>query len=158
VRKLNDYIVVAYGGGVNSTAMLIGMRDKGIQPNLILFADTGAEMPHTYEYIDIMNQWLKLNYFPEIITVKNVDKNGNIYTLEDECLSTKILPAIAYGHKNCSLKHKLAPQDKFCNNHEPLKKVWQDERKAIKYVIEGISLQDLCTEKLIYIMFQKSKE
>ena len=50
--------VVAYGGGVNSTAMLIGMHRKGIPIDLVLFADLGAEQPRTYEYLPIMNDWL----------------------------------------------------------------------------------------------------
>jgi len=40
-------LVVAYGGGLNSTAMLCGFRERGIIPSLILFADTGGEMPET---------------------------------------------------------------------------------------------------------------
>ena len=41
--------VVAYGGGTNSTAMLVGMYEKGIPVDLILFADPGGEQPYTYE-------------------------------------------------------------------------------------------------------------
>lgn len=37
--------VVAYGGGTNSTAMLIGMHQRSIPVDLILFADTAASSP-----------------------------------------------------------------------------------------------------------------
>lgn len=37
--------MVAYGGGVNSTAMLIWMYHKGIPVDLILFDNLGAEQP-----------------------------------------------------------------------------------------------------------------
>jgi 3'-phosphoadenosine 5'-phosphosulfate sulfotransferase (PAPS reductase)/FAD synthetase len=114
---MNQYSVVAYGGGTNSTAMLIGLKEHGIIPNIILFADTGAEQPRTYEYIPIMNEWLIKHGMPQITVVKNVDKNGKRLTLEQECLRSHILPALAYGHKDCSLKHKAGPQDKFCNNY-----------------------------------------
>jgi 3'-phosphoadenosine 5'-phosphosulfate sulfotransferase (PAPS reductase)/FAD synthetase len=43
--------IVGYGGGTNSTAMLIGLYHKGIPVDLILFSDTGGEQPHTYEYL-----------------------------------------------------------------------------------------------------------
>ena len=43
----NSPIIVSYGGGTNSTAMLIAMVLKGIKPDLILFADTGGELPET---------------------------------------------------------------------------------------------------------------
>lgn len=51
--------MVSYGGGVNSTALLIGLHQHRIPVDLILFADTGAEHPHTYAYLDIMDRWLK---------------------------------------------------------------------------------------------------
>ena len=38
-------LVVAYGLGVDSTAMLIEFVRRGIRPDLILFADTGGEQP-----------------------------------------------------------------------------------------------------------------
>lgn len=48
---MNDVLVASYGGGVNSTAMLIGMQERGEIPNLIMFADTGGEKPETYAYL-----------------------------------------------------------------------------------------------------------
>ena len=51
--------VVSFGGGTNSTAMIIGMYLHKIPIDLITFADTGGEQPHTYEYIEIFNEWLK---------------------------------------------------------------------------------------------------
>ena len=89
--------VVAYGGGINSTAMLIGMYHKGIPVDLILFADPGAEQPRTYAYFSVMNDWLTRHGMPEIHTVTYTDKNGNRLTLEQECLRSGTLPAIAYG-------------------------------------------------------------
>ena len=44
-------LVVSFGGGVDSTAMLIEMKNRGIRPDVILFADTGAERPGTYIHI-----------------------------------------------------------------------------------------------------------
>ena len=46
--------IVSYGAGINSTAMLIGLHQKGIPIDLILFADPGGEQPYTYEYLPIM--------------------------------------------------------------------------------------------------------
>lgn len=126
--------VVSFGGGTNSTAMIIGMYHKGIPIDLILFADTGAERPETYEYIDIFNQWLKERNLVEITVVKYVDKDGNILNLEQDCLKTGNLPSIAYGFKTCSQKHKIAPQDKFCNNYDPCKEIWSSGEKVIKYI------------------------
>lgn len=51
--------IVSFGGGTNSTAMIIGMYLHKIPVDLILFADTGGEQPHTYEFIRVFNAWLE---------------------------------------------------------------------------------------------------
>jgi 3'-phosphoadenosine 5'-phosphosulfate sulfotransferase (PAPS reductase)/FAD synthetase len=47
-------LVVAYGLGVDSTAMLVEFAVRGIRPDMILFADTGGEKPETYQYLDVI--------------------------------------------------------------------------------------------------------
>ena len=88
--------IVSFGGGTNSAALLIGLHQHGVPIDLITFADTGAEQPHTYQFIDTMNQWLHEHGMPPITVVKNVDRNGNRLTLETECLRSGTLPSIAY--------------------------------------------------------------
>lgn len=126
--------MVSFGGGTNSTAMIIGMYRKGIPIDLILFADTGAEMPHTYEFIETFNKWLNIHDLPEIIIVRAVDKEGNMLTLEEKCLRYNALPSIAYGFKQCSVSHKISPQDKFCNNYKTCMDIWKSGGKVNKYV------------------------
>ncbi|WP_291333094.1 hypothetical protein [Desulfovibrio sp.] len=48
-------LVVSYGMGVDSTALLVEMHNRGIRPDLILFADVGSEKHSTYAYLDIIN-------------------------------------------------------------------------------------------------------
>ena len=114
--------------------MIIGMYVFGIPIDLILFSDTGGEQPHTYAFIDIFNKWLDAHGLPVITTVYYTDKNGDRLTLEDECLRRNMLPSIAYGHKKCSDKHKIRPQDKYCNNYDPCKAVWAAGQKVNKYI------------------------
>ena len=95
--------VVSFGGGTNSTAMIIGMYLHKIPIDLILFADPGAEQPHTYEFIQTFNVWLEKHGLPIITPVFYTDKGGNRMTLEEECLRSHALPSIAYGFKKCSL-------------------------------------------------------
>ena len=94
---------MGYGGGTNSTAMLIGLYRREIPVDLILFSDTGGEQPHTYDYLPVINDWLKRHGMPEITVVAYTDQNGERLTLEQECLRSATLPSIAYGHKRCSL-------------------------------------------------------
>lgn len=101
-------IQAAYGGGTNSVAMLLGMYERGIKPDLTLFADTGGEKPYTYHHIELMNEWCEKNGFPLIQTIK---ANGK--TLEQDCLDRKALPSIAYGFKTCSQRWKLDVQKSY---------------------------------------------
>lgn len=126
--------IVAFGGGVDSTAMVIGLVNNSEPIDLILFADTGAERPSTYEHIENFSKWLVSKGYPEIITVKRVTESGEYETLEQECLRAKALPSIAYGYKRCSQKHKIAPQDKYLNNWQPTIDCWKSGDKAIKYI------------------------
>ena len=48
---------VAYGMGVDSTAMLVGLAERGIRPDAILFADVGGEKPETYAYQATMDKF-----------------------------------------------------------------------------------------------------
>jgi hypothetical protein len=101
-------IVVSYGGGTNSTAMLVGMHERGERPDAILFADTGGEKPHTYEHIEAMQAWCVKVGFPPIQSVRN--PKG---TLEQDCLDREALPSVAYGFKSCSDHFKIRPQARF---------------------------------------------
>lgn len=108
--------IVSYGGGTNSCAVLIGLRDRGILPDAILFADTGGELPETYAHIEYMRGWFAANGFPDITVVKShqPSKHGS---LEAMCLANKILPAIAYGFKACSVQYKIEPIDKWLRDN-----------------------------------------
>ena len=87
-------IIASYGGGVNSTAMLIEWVNQGRQLDLIMFADTGAERPHTYQYLERFQSWLMGRGYGPIHVVR---KAGNCETLEENCLRMNMLPSLAYG-------------------------------------------------------------
>jgi hypothetical protein len=112
-------LIVSYGGGTNSTAMLIGLWKIGIKPDHILFADTGGERQHTYNYIDYFNKWLVKHDMPEIEIVRYKTKHGVELTLEQDVLNNNTLPAIAFGWKTCSQKFKILPQEKFLKERYP---------------------------------------
>ena len=110
----NSGVVVCYGAGVDSTAMLIAMRDQGIRPDLITFADTGAEKPETYEQVQKMNAWLKAQGFPTVTTCAKKTLETTAYNdLGGNCSDNETLPSLAFGMKSCSIKWKQGPQDQF---------------------------------------------
>lgn len=105
-------LVVSFGGGVDSTAMLIEMWNRGIRPDAILFADTGAERPATYIHIEVMKAWVRRVGFPEIQVVRYTPPIAPYKNLEGENLKNQALPALAFGRHSCSVKWKVDPQNR----------------------------------------------
>lgn len=126
-------LVVAFGGGVNSTAMIVEMHRRGITPDLILFADTGGERPETYNTVEVVSAWCVAHSIPEIKIVRHTFQ-GEPETLEAGCLRKNMLPSIAYGFKSCSIKHKAEPQNKYVNNWKPAQLLWKSGRKVKKAI------------------------
>lgn len=130
--------IVSFGGGSNSTAVLINMVKHQLVPDAILFADTGGEHPHTYRFIKELNEWLISKNFPQIITLKYKTKNGVELTLEQDCLNNKTIPPIAFGWKTCSQKFKISPIEKYIKQKYPNDKIqiWvgfdADEKRRMK--------------------------
>ena len=147
-------LVVAYGLGVDSTAMLIEFAHRGIRPDMILFADTGGEKPETYAYMPTIQKYLKKVGFPSVITVRYQPKTATYHTLEEQCLHTGTLPSLAYGGKSCSIKHKRQPQDRYILATYPPAEILQlgqrvvraigfeagEERRTYAHVVKAIGL------------------
>jgi hypothetical protein len=95
--------VLSLGGGINSTAMLIELCNRDMFPDLILFADTGGELPATYEHVATMEALCKQRGIL-FHTVTNAGR-GQGDSLEENCLKRKELPSLAYGFKGCSVTH-----------------------------------------------------
>lgn len=113
LHAARDPVVLALGMGTNSIAVICGMIERGMRPpDAIMFADTGGERRRTYAYIATLNAFLLRNGWPEVMIVK---KGGRVETLEENCLRLSMLPSIAYGHKGCSQKFKIEPQERECN-------------------------------------------
>lgn len=125
---------VSFGGGVNSTAMLVEMFRRSMRPDVILFADTGGERPETYGCLKKVSDWCVAHGFPVITTVRHESKKHGDKTLEDECLRSQSLPSIAYGFKRCSLKWKVAPQDKWFNAWDKARDIWSIGGKIQKMI------------------------
>lgn len=127
-------LVVAYGLGVDSTAMLVEFAQRGIRPDLILFADTGGEKPETYQYLKVIRPFLARVGFPDVIVVRYRPKWATYHTLEEQCLHTHTLPSLAYGGKSCSIKHKKTPQDKYVAGWQPARSCWAKGGKVLKAI------------------------
>jgi len=116
-------LVVSFGGGVNSSAMILLLRHHGIRPQAVLFADTGGEKPSTYQFIrESMSPYLRAINWPPITAVRGHDVGKS--TLEDACLAKAALPSLAYGYKSCADKWKKRPQRTFLRTWPPALAAW----------------------------------
>jgi len=95
--------ILSWGGGVNSTAILamikLGMLPEFTPENThIVFADTGAEMPYTYEHttrcIGIMKDWTWLCLRPYDERWKQF-YSGRCQnrTLPQYCIEKQVMPS-----------------------------------------------------------------
>jgi hypothetical protein len=135
-------LVVCYGMGRDSTAMLVGYWQRGIRPDLIIFADVGAERQKTYAYLAIINEWLEFVGFPQVTVVRYEPQNykhwPHYYTIEENCLTNVTLPSLAYGGHSCSQKWKIAPQAKFIASWQPAIDAWA----AGELVTKAVGFED----------------
>jgi hypothetical protein len=127
-------LVVAYGLGVNSTAMLVEFAIRAIKPDLILFADTGGEKPETYRYLGVIRPFLARVGFPDVTVVRYRPKRAAYHTLEEQCLHTGTLPSLAYGGKSCSLKWKRRCQDDFILQNYPEPRIVQSGGRVVRAI------------------------
>lgn len=127
---MTQFVASAWGGGVNSTALIVEWLRRGNHLDIALFADTGGEKPATYAYRDAFAVWLKARGVPFFTVTATV----KYPTLEAECLGNKFLPSLAYGLKRCSQKWKRQPQDKFLNNYDASKACWASGEKVLKLI------------------------
>jgi hypothetical protein len=127
-------LVVAYGVGVDSTAMLVEFASRGVGPDLILFADTGGEKPETYAYLGVIRPFLARAGFPDAVVVRYRPKWAAYDTLEGQCLHTGMLPSLAYGGSSCAVKFKRTPQDRHVLGWPPAQRCWGRGDKVLKAI------------------------
>lgn len=155
--------IVSYGGGTNSTAMLVGLYERGIRPDAITFADTGGEKPHTYEHIQVVNEWCRKVGFPGIEILKgDMPQQLKDGSLEQECIRLGKLPAKAYGFSSCSDKWKMEPQRRYNKKFAALHNIQMSEITRLigfdadehRRVERGLALADKKPVKEAYPLYE----
>jgi hypothetical protein len=131
--------------GVDSTALLIELHERGQAPDLVLTADTGAEKPETYAYQELMRRWMaerKIRYEVVRYEAKRFKNWPPYRDLTESLLTNGCLPSIAFGRSSCSLKYKAAPQEAFVKTWEPARRAWAAKLKVIRYIGYDAGLRD----------------
>lgn len=138
-------VVLSYGVGVDSTALLIELVARGEAPDLVLTADPGAEKPETYAYLDMMRDWMAERGIRHEV-VRYVTKRFKNYPpyqdLAGSLLTNGCLPSVAFGRSSCSLKYKVAPQDAFLRGWRPALEAWARGQKVVRLIGYDFSARD----------------
>lgn len=133
-------ICVNWGGGVNSTAVLVLFHQASLRPDVIVFADPGSEWPETYRYRDeVLQPWLASIGFPPVLTLRGREGTQKGAGLRAECSRLTAagrpgLPSIAFGFKTCSLKFKRDVVMVWGNSYPPFRATWAAGEKVKKVV------------------------
>lgn len=97
----------SYGGGVNSTAMIIYLLEAGTHIDSIVFADTGGEWPETYEYIDYFEEEFLSAHDLRIERVSAVEMGLEVGNVWEFFVASNFLPSRIY--RLCTQRWKVYP-------------------------------------------------
>ncbi|RSU72110.1 hypothetical protein BRX37_20070 [Sphingomonas sp. S-NIH.Pt3_0716] len=104
-------VVLAYGIGVDSTALLVELEARGEAPDLVLTADPGAEKPDTYAYQRMIAAWMAargIRYDVVRYVPQRFKHWPPYYSILANVLTNATLPSISLGRHSCSLGLGLA--------------------------------------------------
>ena len=136
-------LIVNFGGGVDSTAILIQFVELGIRPDLVIFADTGSEKPETIQHVADFSAWLEAHDFPAVTVVSRPEMFGcRDQSLEENLVHNFTLPSICYGMGGCAGKWKHEPMDRYLTGGgrqkiegwAPAKAAWARGEKPVKVI------------------------
>ena len=127
-------LIVSYGMGLDSTAMLLEMHRRGERADAIVFADTGGEHPDTYAYLDTINEWLTRQGWPLVEVVRYAPTRAPYTNLEGKCLANETLPSLAFGKHSCSLVFKVEQLDKWLRHWPPAREAWARGHRVTKCI------------------------
>jgi len=148
--------VLSYGGGTQSTAMLLmALKGEinGVIPDYIIFADTGWEPKRVYDWVDKVNTYIKKAFNREIIftsagniredTLKKLESNEGFVQIPVH--SVKENGDKSLGSRQCTGVYKIRPIDKKIRQllgYAPRKRI-----KEVVHVWKGISTDEIARVK-----------
>ena len=106
VREEGCSYVVSYGGGANSTALCVWLVENDMPFDHAVFSDTGNEMPETYAYLGVMEDYLDKAGVPlKVVRVRSGE------SLSDRCIRRRVIPSEVW--RWCTRDMKVTPIHAF---------------------------------------------
>jgi hypothetical protein len=114
--------------------MLVGLHERRIRPEAILFADVGSEKQGTYAFIPHLQAWLAHVRFPPLTIVRYQPVRAPYSTLEGNMVANATLPGATFNRGSCTLKFKVEPQNRHCRSLDACRKAWARGEKVLKLI------------------------
>lgn len=82
--------ILSYGGGINTVALMILLVENSEPLDEVVFADTGGEVPETYEYIEITREYLERHDIPFRTVQTRKHGKDDLYA---NCWNRQVIPS-----------------------------------------------------------------
>ncbi|MBX8846853.1 hypothetical protein HCH44_18305 [Sphingomonas melonis] len=138
-------VVAAWGAGVDSTAMIVEMAERGEPIDMVLFADPGSEKAGTYAFLPIFRAWMAHRGIPSEICryhPRNFKHWPPYATIAENMLTNATLPSVVFNRGSCSQKWKASAQDAWTADWEPARRCWDAGNRVVKLIGYDASARD----------------
>lgn len=127
------FLIACFGAGRDSVGGIIALAQRGIRPEIIIMADTGAEKDSTYAYLPIFNVYLRSIGFPEITVVGLGRKRDSDF--EAHLFRLGIFASLNYGKSHsCSATWKIDAIDRYLSTHQAVNEARRQGRRLVRAV------------------------
>jgi 3'-phosphoadenosine 5'-phosphosulfate sulfotransferase (PAPS reductase)/FAD synthetase len=127
-------LVVSYGAGRDSTALIIELWRRKIRPDAIVFANVGSEKEDTYRFVPVFNRWLSDHDFPRVTVVAYQPVHAPYRSLEGNMILNATLPGATFNRHTCTMKFKVQPQNRWTQHWAPAQRAWAAGQKVTKLI------------------------
>jgi len=121
MKKEKEKFVLSYGGGLNSSALLVWLVENKKPLDLMIFSDTGSEFDYTYKAIEYYKKYCKEKGI-EFVAVKS-NLSDSLYNY---CKLKNIIPSRM--KRDCTSKFKISPIRKY------LRERFGKKQKFVMYI------------------------
>lgn len=158
--------VVSYGGGTQSTALLLlGLEGKinGVKPDYIIFSDTGWEPQYVYDYVDLVDNHIRKTYGTKITyansgnirtdTINGIKDNKRFASMPFH--TKKDNGEMGMVMRQCTQEYKITPINRKIR--ELLGYKSRERVKEMVHVWKGISIDEIQRVKPIDLGWQTAE-
>lgn len=113
--------VLSFGGGLNSSALLVWIIENKKPLDLVLFADTGGEFPHTYNAVKFYKQYCADRNIRFEIVKSSLSKSLYTYMWDKKIVPSKF-------RRDCTSKFKISPMRRY------MRSLYGKQEKFTQYI------------------------